>query len=40
VTLDAHAEGHAMKARFLPPIVIPVAIVLVVAVYAVIRALH
>jgi hypothetical protein len=38
--LDAHGQGHAMKTWFVPPIVIPVTIVLVVAVYAVIRALH
>lgn len=38
--LDAYGKGHAMKAWFVPPIVIPVAIVLVVAAYAVIRALH
>jgi hypothetical protein len=33
-------KGNAMKAWFVSPIVIPVTIVLVVAVYAVIRALH
>ena len=38
--LDAHGQGHAMKAWFVPPIVIPLTIILVVAVYAIIRALH
>jgi hypothetical protein len=40
IRLDPHGEGLAMKAWFVPPIVIPVAIVLVVAAYAIIRALH
>jgi hypothetical protein len=40
VNLTLMGKGNAMKAWFVPPIVIPLTIILVVAVYAIIQALH